>query len=134
MSLATYSETPWICWVFYIVDENFNLYFISSPSSQHIKDINKNKQVACAITDTTQNPLGEKQGVQIWGVVENVTTKEKLQTFFKMWKNTINNNEEKVTYQNYVGNLIETKVYKVSPKKIKWFNQSLIEKEFILEF
>jgi uncharacterized protein YhbP (UPF0306 family) len=52
MALATNGEHPWICWVFFIIDDDFNLYFIS-PESQHTKDININSEVACAISDTT---------------------------------------------------------------------------------
>lgn len=133
MALATYGETPWICWVFYVVDEKFNIYFISSPKTQHAIDIASNNKVACAISDTTQNPLGDKKGVQIWGTVEEVTLKEKLQTFFEMWKNTINNNEQKLTYKNYADKVLDSKVYKIVPKKIKWFNQELKDGSFIIE-
>lgn len=134
MALATYGDHPWTCWVFYVVDKDFNLYFVSSPDTQHAKDILKNSNVGCAITDTMQDPLGELKGVQIWGTVSQVTLKEKLQIFFEMWKSTINQNESKLTYKNYADKVIGSQVYKVAPKKIKWFNKELDDNEFVLEF
>ena len=45
-SLATFGKEPWICSVYFVVDDDLNFYFVSSPDSQHSKDIEKNKSVA----------------------------------------------------------------------------------------
>lgn len=133
MSLATYGDTPWISWVFYVTDDNFNLYFVSAPDSKHIIDIVNNNNVACGITNTEQDPLGNKIGVQLQGYVEEVTIGTKLKIFFEMWKSVINRNETKLTYENYASKAIYSKVYKVVPTHIKWFNQNLDNNPFVLE-
>lgn len=132
MALATFGDPPWMCWVLYIIDNNFNLYFVSHLESNHAQDIKVNKKVACGITDTIQDPTGEKKGVQLAGDCVEITTEKELHAFFSLWKSVINQNETKVTYENYKSGVMKTRVFKVKPKKIKWFNQSLPEKEYIL--
>jgi hypothetical protein len=132
MSLATYGKHPWNCWVFFVIDDDFNIYFISGDS-QHTRDIIENNEVACAISDTMQNPLGSKKGVQIYGIAEQVKGPEQLKWFFNMWKKVLVAEEKKLTYKNYLDKVFDSKVYKITPKKIKWFNDELEGNMFELD-
>lgn len=67
MTLATYGAHPWICSVYYVVDDTFNLYFLSDPDSKHCTDISQNNQIACNIADSRQKVIEQKMGVQIQG-------------------------------------------------------------------
>ncbi|MBI4226528.1 pyridoxamine 5'-phosphate oxidase family protein, partial [Candidatus Roizmanbacteria bacterium] len=68
MYLATYDGKPWTTTVFYAVDDDFNLYFISEPNTRHVKAIKKNKFVSCSIADSNQVVTDKKIGVQIEGI------------------------------------------------------------------
>lgn len=132
MALATHGENPWICWVFFLIDDDLNVYFIS-PDSQHTQHIAQNPHVACAMTDTTQPPAGTKKGVQMHGVAEQVTGIKQLKWFFKMWKEILVRDEKKLTYDNYHNKVLSSHVYKITPQKIKWFNQEFDDGAFILD-
>lgn len=55
MTVATCNDNiPWACTVFYAVDSNFNIYFLSGGMSRHAKEIENNKAVAVVITDSNQ--------------------------------------------------------------------------------
>jgi len=70
MQIATVKgEKPWICNVFYTVDNKLNLFFISKPTRRHCLEISKNKNVACAITDSHQKVTDKKKGLQIEGIL-----------------------------------------------------------------
>ena len=50
MQLATVaSGKPWICTVYYLADEDFNLYWASLPSRRHSQEIANDPSVAAAI-------------------------------------------------------------------------------------
>ena len=55
MTLATVNgDKPWVCSVYYVVDDDLNLYFISPPDAEHSTHIKENQNVACAIADSDQ--------------------------------------------------------------------------------
>ena len=63
MSLATHSKKLWISTVYYAVNNNLNIYFISNPKTRHGKDILLNREVACSIADSHQKVKEKKRGV-----------------------------------------------------------------------
>jgi len=70
LSLATTDkEKPWIAPLYYCKDGRYNFYFISQPSSVHIKHLDHSNEVAFAIFDSHQ-PEGQGNGVQGYGKVE----------------------------------------------------------------
>src|SRR3989338_10433185 len=73
MVVATYGDHPWIASVYYSFDKDLNLYFISTPSTIHGRQMEKNKKVAVAIVDSNQKPSDVKRGLQIYGTVEKVS-------------------------------------------------------------
>lgn len=62
LSLATYDGKPWTATVFYAIDNDFNLYFISEPTTKHSKAIKKSKFISCAIADSNQVVTDKKIG------------------------------------------------------------------------
>jgi uncharacterized protein YhbP (UPF0306 family) len=132
MALSTMGRHIWTCWVFFLIDDDFTLYFIS-PDSQHTRDIKNNDEVACAITDTTQDPACKKVGIQIYGKAEQIKGPQQLKWFFNMWKKVIASSEKLLTYDNYLKKAFSSKVYKVTPIKVKWFNQNLENEEYLLK-
>ena len=82
MALATTGqEGPWVCPVYFAFDERFNLFFLSAPSSLHMRNIEKNAAVACAVFDSRQGNLDEVVGVQIRGKAQFVTPEEAERAF-----------------------------------------------------
>jgi uncharacterized protein YhbP (UPF0306 family) len=64
MQLATVAKgKPWICTVYYVYDDEFNLYWTSGRSRQHSLEILNDSRAAATIVKDTET----KQALQISG-------------------------------------------------------------------
>lgn len=129
MTLATYLKKPWVATVYYIVDDDLNLYFLTSPETEHGQHIAKNKHVACNIADTHQKVTDKKIGMQIQGRVSRVNAVQRIKWMFKMWHKINPGTEERLNFQNMKKKVISARIYKVTPLKIKFFNEKLYPSE-----
>jgi uncharacterized protein YhbP (UPF0306 family) len=69
MSLATCEDnTPWAASVFFVADDAFNLYFISSQSSRHSQNAATNSRIAVTI-NKDHSDWFTISGLQIEGIV-----------------------------------------------------------------
>lgn len=70
MQLATSLENqPWVCNVWFASDSNLNIYYFSSITRRHSKEVLKNNKVAGAIA-LPHTPDDSPRGLQFQGVVE----------------------------------------------------------------
>jgi uncharacterized protein YhbP (UPF0306 family) len=129
MALATNNKAPWVCTAYYLVDGKLNLYFISSPDSKHCKDIEKNGKVACAIYDSHTPNSELKIGVQIQGTASQVRGWDRTKVLLKMWHKAAPGAEEIVNIANMKDKVISSRVYRIKPTLIKFFNQKLYKEE-----
>lgn len=75
MNLATLGpDGPWAAAVFYI-NEGFDLYFVSSPSSRHGRNFGLRPDVAATVNEDYSD-WREIKGVQLEGVVGQVAATE----------------------------------------------------------
>lgn len=129
MTVATYGDHPWIASVYYSFDEDLNLYFLSDPATLHCKQIAKNPLVAVSIADSTQKVGDLKKGLQLYGTARQISQVHKIQHALRSWKDALSVTNPKLTYQNMVKKVISGRMYKITPKKIKHFNQALFQVE-----
>ena len=77
--LATsHNNTPWICTVYIVSDDEQNIYWLSYPERRHSKEIELNRHVSMAIAIKVDQPV---IGLQIEGVasiVRDVSVVEKV--------------------------------------------------------
>jgi len=123
MVLATYGDHPWIASVYYSYDKDLNIYFITTPSTIHGKHIENNKKVAAAIVDSHQKPSDVKKGLQIYGIVERVSGINKINYALRLWKDFLNVQRPDISFENMKKGLYKGMMYKLTPKKIKLFDQ-----------
>ncbi len=72
LSLATLDDGGlWVSDVFYVADENWNIYWVSAHETRHSKAIEANHDVAGTITITT-TPEEPSESLQISGHAEKV--------------------------------------------------------------
>lgn len=70
IQLATCNNNiPWICNVYYVIDDKQNIYWLSYPNRRHSLDINVNKNVALTLAVKQDIPV---IGVQSQGVATEV--------------------------------------------------------------
>ena len=125
MTLATCADKPWVATVYFAVDNDLNLYFVSSPKSKHCQDIEKNQKVGVNIADSHTSNSAKKVGVQAQGITTQVKGWERTKVLLKMWHKAAPGMEEVVNVKNMKDKVISSRVYKVTPVYIKFFNQML---------
>lgn len=106
-----------------------NFYFVSAPDSDHIKDIERNNKVACAIYDSHTPNSELKVGVQLQGIASLVRGWGRTEVFLKMWYKAAPGAEEIVNIKNMKEKVISSRVYKIKPTLIKFLNQKLYGEE-----
>ncbi|MDO8497281.1 MAG: pyridoxamine 5'-phosphate oxidase family protein [bacterium] len=132
--LATCFEGPWASSVYYVADDECNIYFLSDPNTRHGKHIGDNKKIAGVITDTNQQFKDKKKGVQFEGDVSIVNEKTEMLYALKIWNEKHPGAESYLTEENIQKGKIKHKVYKIVPTLIKFFNEELYGEEGVEEF
>ncbi len=136
LSIATVDENsiPWISNVYYSSDDDLNLFFISPEDNNHSRHIAENKNISFSIAWYNEEDLGDRKSVQGKGVCEKVTNIKEMANVLKIhlkkypdWKDIIN-------LDNIVKKVIESKVYRIKPSYIKFWNDELYGDEGTEEF
>lgn len=69
MQLATVSDgSPWICTVYFVADDDFNLYWMSARERQHSVEISNDSKAAITVVRDTER----KQALQLTGNAHEV--------------------------------------------------------------
>ncbi len=125
MTIATFGDAPWAAAVYFVMDSDLNIYFISSPDTIHCQNITLNPNVAITITDSSQEVTDKKVGVQISGEAEQISGLESIKWFFKMFNKLNPGVSDILNFENYKNRVLESKVYKVTPKRLRFFNEKM---------
>ena len=113
MQLATISDgQPWCCSVYYVIDENLNLYWASWPTRRHSQEIKRNNKVAAAIPVEFTN--GEKViGIQVEGTAEEVSASPAIRKITEDYAGKFGRSAEWV--DNFTAGKTKHKLYKLTP-------------------
>lgn len=133
--LATVGTHPWVSTLYYSIDADLNIYFLTSPKTIHGKQLAKNPKVAVAISDSPQTPASKKKGLQIYGLCKQISGARKVTHAITLWKQTLGVTSDIYSYEGMLKKAISGRMYKITPKKIKFFNEELWEegKERLIE-
>lgn len=129
MVLATLSETgPWATPVFYAIDDEFNIYFMSAKDAKHVSDIEKNNKVALAVAGTNQVLYAEKIGAQITGRAEKIDPKsQEYKKGVELLLTAVwGYGEEKLLELDTVKSMTGL-LFKVKTDQAKFFNEKMFE-------
>ncbi len=127
MVVATSGDHPWIATVYYAIDDHLNFYFISDPKTLHGSHIDINPHVALSVSDSPQQLSSKKKGVQIYGTAVQLKNQKEITSGLSLWRKTLGVTSDAYTYEGMMKNKIQGRLYKVIPKKIKYFNEELWE-------
>ncbi len=78
MQLATCADNqPWLCNVWYVIDKNDKIYWMSRETRRHSQEIVKNPKVSCTFHKCFNEGLGQKgQAVIIAGNARQIPANE----------------------------------------------------------
>lgn len=89
MQLATSSDNqPWVCNVWFAYDADLNIYWFSSTTRRHSKEVEKNNKVAGAIV-LPQTPDDPPRGLQFQGKAEILTKVEDIEKAISVYQDRI---------------------------------------------
>lgn len=131
MSVTTLNQDNselWPAIVFYIADKDLNLYFMSGTKSKHCVNIQSNAKVAVSIYDSSQTLPSNKTGMQISGKAEVINRLESIKYMVKMWNQHIATTDDEKEEAKYFIEGAKSRIYKITPTHIKYFNQELFGK------
>ncbi|MEW5805704.1 MAG: pyridoxamine 5'-phosphate oxidase family protein [Patescibacteria group bacterium] len=126
MQVATAGDFPWIATVYYSFDKRLNLYFLSSEKTLHSKQIKQNPKVSVAIADSRQDIKKPKKGLQLYGLCKEISGAGKIKHALSLWKEFLSVDDPELSYENLRKGLTG-KIYKITPKRIKLFDQELFK-------
>jgi len=121
MQLATVDNSqPWICTVYYVVDDNLNFYWLSIPTRRHSKELNHHDKVAAAIP--VNFVKGEKViGLQTEGIAEELPSNESAREIAIKYADKFSRTEKWVN--DFCSNNTDHKLYKLSPSLFVLFDE-----------
>jgi uncharacterized protein YhbP (UPF0306 family) len=119
MQIATVSgDQPWICTVYYVEDEQLNLYWLSFPSRRHSQEIAAHSKVAVAVPIKFDKPV---IGVQAEGLAVAVTDKTVVKKTMELYSERHNSGHN--FYDSFVAGTNEHMLYKFTPTKMFLFDE-----------
>lgn len=127
MSASTYGDFPWIFTAYYAIDKDLNLFFLTGPTTIHGKQLVDNPNIAVAIADSPQSPVGKKAGLQMSGVCSQLTKELEVKKALSLWCDRMQVQSPDYSYEGMQLGRISGRMYKIVPKKIKFFNEALQE-------
>ncbi len=128
-SLATARNgRAWVCPVAFAYDSSFNLYFVSSPKSRHMKNIALDGSVSVAIYSTGQPAKGAKVGIQLEGRAVRVRGDANIDKAYKVYFGRLPKWED--TDESYFkGKNPEWPFVKIKVTRLFYFNNGLFGEE-----
>ncbi len=115
---TTAKKQPWICSVYFIADEERNLYWLSFPSRRHSQEIALHADVAVAIAIKTDLPV---IGLQAEGSAEVVADKEVVKQVMPHY--VAKYGSGKNFYSNFVAGNNQHMMYKFTPRRYVLFDE-----------
>ena len=119
LQLATASgDQPWICTVYYVVDEDLNIYWLSYTSRRHSRELVKQPNAAISVAIKLDKPV---IGIQAEGSVEVVTDHTQVQNIMKRY--VAKYDAGKDYYDNFIAGKNQHQIYKFIPRQYVLFDE-----------
>lgn len=130
LTLAVASEnTPWLCTLYYGIDDQMNLYVVTDPNNNHGKIMTKNPKVAFNIFDSHQLVTNPKKGLQGKGLISIVKGQKAVSEALEFWHKANPGVENRIIVKNILDEESDTKLFKITPTHLKYYNDQLYGKE-----
>lgn len=112
------NDQPWVCSVYFVADEDLNLYWLSWPERRHSQEIKDNPRSAIAIAIKTDRPV---IGIQAEGEVARLDEFKTLQKVLPLYIEKYSEGQKFL--ENYEKGLNKHEVYKFVPEKFVLFDE-----------
>lgn len=119
MQLATVrGGKPRVCTVWFVADEDMNLYWLSYPSRQHSQDIAADPHVAAAVVVKPDEPT---IGLQISGTAEGVLNPQIIKDVMERYQAKYHKGDKFLAH--FQGGTNKHQLYCLKPAEISLFDE-----------
>ncbi len=134
MSMASVkNEKSWINTAYYCFDERLNFYFLSDPSTEHVKNIKENDSVALSIFDSSQKWDDNKKGLQIFGRCHKAKLNE-LPLAIKLYSDRFASFGQLIKNPgDFARNVLTSRFYVIYTDSLKLFDETNFGEEESIE-
>ncbi|MFT4311476.1 MAG: pyridoxamine 5'-phosphate oxidase family protein [Candidatus Woesearchaeota archaeon] len=122
MAIASYSKDLWIANIFYIVDDDFKVYFISPKDAKHSKDYIENPEVSFSVIWYNKNDHEDRKGIQGKGICRPAKNDKELMRGVDLHNKQFPVFKERINY-DYIRN--NSCVWIIEPSLIKYWDDEL---------
>ncbi len=121
MQVATLSNgQPWVCTVYFVADEELNLYWASLPSRRHSQEIAVHSEVAAAVP--VKHVKGEEViGIQVEGKAVMIDSPTKFKPIVQKYAKKFDRDEQWT--ENFINLKTEHRLYKLTPGMFVLFDE-----------
>lgn len=119
MQLATaFRDQPWVCTVYFVYDNEMNIYWLSLPTRRHSRELAINPFAAIAFQIKTDLPV---IGIQAEGAVTKVIDPKLIKKISKSYEVKYDSGKE--FYKNFMDQKNQHHMYKLTPKRFVVFDE-----------
>lgn len=133
--IATYDNGDiWTSNVYYGIDENFNFYFSSGKDSKHSKQIVNNSKVSFSVVWYDESDFKNRKAIQGKGECILATSSNDIKIGVDLHNLNFPEFKERVTIENISNPNFPSKIWKITPTYIKFWNDELFGENGVKEF
>ncbi len=119
MQLATaYDDKPWVATVYFVADDELNVYWLSWPERRHSREIAEQADVAATVVIKTDRPV---IGVQLEGTATEVQDAGEVQQVMERY--VAKYGEGQKFYDAFVAGTNKHHMYKLAPSAVWLFDE-----------
>jgi len=134
MAIASKGDDVWITNVFYGVDDDFKIYFISDEDTKHGGQIKKDPNVAFSVAWFNENDHEDRKGIQGQGACRIAETDEEIAKGVKIHNTLYPKFAKEIDVEMIKSDLNKSHVYILEPTYIKYWDDELYGEEEDEEF
>lgn len=134
LSTVDKEGNPWSCNVYFSVNDNVEIFFVSPTSTNHVQHLKHNSKVSFSVPWYNDAELSDRKAIQGTGLCSQVKNPRKIASllknhakYFPLWKDTL-------TYKNMNEKTIASRPFIIKPDYMKFWNDELYGAEGIREF
>jgi uncharacterized protein YhbP (UPF0306 family) len=132
--IATASMEPWICNVFYGIDDKFKFYFISGKETKHSRHILNNSIIAFSVAWYNPNDHTDRKAVQGKGLCRPAKNDQEIEKGVQLHNKNFPEFAGRITADWIKDTSHDSQVWVVEPRYIKFWNDELYGDEETKEF
>lgn len=130
--LATHDTEPWVTNVFYGVNDDGRIYFISNKDTLHGKHILAGSNVAFSVVWFNEKDFKDRVGVQGKGVCKVAETDEEIKEGVRLHNELYPEFKAKITFR--WAKMMGYRVWYIDPNYIKFWNDGLFGSDEYKEY